>query len=213
MLFDEFSKNMDKASNLFDEGRYDDAIFIGKQLLEDADVKESDNLCVIVCDLIVYVYSKKNIEKDPIPNSYVYKEIHKYLKILFESYDNLDSEEQAHFRESTKPRFHHLRPMLSLMEEGKPLSEYNPEYEEKKKGGCFIATAVYGSYSAPEVKILRNYRDEVLLKTKIGKLFVDFYYLISPKFVKLIDNKVKIKTFLKDALIDPLVRYLSKKWK
>ncbi len=79
-----------------------------------------------------------------------------------------------------------------------------------KKSGCFIATCVYGSYSAPEVKILKNFRDQVLLKNHAGQLFVNLYYAISPKIVAFIDNKQKIKSILKNAIIDPLVIYLKK---
>jgi len=82
-----------------------------------------------------------------------------------------------------------------------------------KKGGCFIATCVYGSYSAPEVKVLRNFRDQVLLRNHAGQLFVRSYYAISPKIVLLINNKQKIKTILKNILIDPLVNYLKKNGK
>jgi len=41
---------------------------------------------------------------------------------------------------------------------------------------CFIATAVYGNESAPEVETLREIRDNVLMKDKLGKKFVEFYY-------------------------------------
>lgn len=44
---------------------------------------------------------------------------------------------------------------------------------------CFIATALYGPQSN-EVEILRYFRDEHLLKTRIGKLFVKCYYQMSP---------------------------------
>ena len=55
-----------------------------------------------------------------------------------------------------------------------------------KSSGCFIATAVYGSYGAPEVIILRNFRDKVLLSTRIGKYFVRLYYIISPSISQFI---------------------------
>ena len=47
-------------------------------------------------------------------------------------------------------------------------------------GGCFIATAAYGSYLDPHVMVLREFRDKVLLKNKLGKMFVAFYYKNSP---------------------------------
>lgn len=40
------------------------------------------------------------------------------------------------------------------------------------KEGCFIATYVYDSYDNENVLILRNFRDEVLLKTFTGRKFV-----------------------------------------
>ena len=51
-------------------------------------------------------------------------------------------------------------------------------------GGCYIATAVYGSYDCPEVWTLRRYRDERLLKTTLGRIFVKIYYATSPTIVK-----------------------------
>lgn len=52
--------------------------------------------------------------------------------------------------------------------------------QKQKAGSCFVATAVYGSYDAPQVKTLRIYRDEVLELSKIGRLFIRFYYRIAP---------------------------------
>lgn len=52
--------------------------------------------------------------------------------------------------------------------------------QKQKSGRCFVATAVYGSYDAPEVKILRVFRDQVLEPSRMGRLFIHFYYRIGP---------------------------------
>lgn len=45
---------------------------------------------------------------------------------------------------------------------------------------CFIATAVYGDPSCYQVRELRKYRDETLLKSILGRAFVKTYYKVSP---------------------------------
>lgn len=51
-------------------------------------------------------------------------------------------------------------------------------------GGCYVATAVYGSYDCPEVWTLRRFRDYTLAKTWYGRAFIHTYYAISPALVK-----------------------------
>ena len=51
-------------------------------------------------------------------------------------------------------------------------------------GGCLIATAAFGSEIAPQVQLLREIRDDVVLQTKFGSIFMtgfnQFYYSFSP---------------------------------
>ncbi|HZS37776.1 MAG TPA: CFI-box-CTERM domain-containing protein [Polyangia bacterium] len=47
-------------------------------------------------------------------------------------------------------------------------------------GFCFVATAAFGSYESRYVKVLRDFRDDVLMETEEGRAFVDWYYAHSP---------------------------------
>lgn len=55
---------------------------------------------------------------------------------------------------------------------------------DDNKDACYIATCVYGSYDCPEVLVLRWYRDNVLKRSKHGRLFIRLYYAISPHVVR-----------------------------
>lgn len=58
------------------------------------------------------------------------------------------------------------------------------ETKPEKSGGCYIATAVYGSYDAPQVWVLRRWRDNFLSRYTLGRLFIKAYYRWSPQIVK-----------------------------
>lgn len=60
-----------------------------------------------------------------------------------------------------------------------------PAKAPAKRGGCYVATAVYGSYDCPEVWVLRRWRDAVLLRSGPGRGLVRLYYAISPALVEL----------------------------
>jgi hypothetical protein len=55
--------------------------------------------------------------------------------------------------------------------------------------GCYVATCVYGSYDCPEVWTLRRFRDNELSSSWLGRLFIRFYYAVSPKIVELFGGK------------------------
>ena len=70
--------------------------------------------------------------------------------------------------------------------------------------GCFIATAAYGSWLAPEVVLLRSFRDQYLLTNPPGQWFVDTYYRYSPPIAALIETSPELAAVTR-ALLAPLV--------
>lgn len=86
----------------------------------------------------------------------------------------------------------------------------NVPSSESKSGGCYIATAVYGSYDCPEVWTLRRFRDDSLAKSMRGRLFIRLYYTVSPTLVKLFGSTAWFQQFWRDRL-DKIVKELQKK--
>ena len=66
--------------------------------------------------------------------------------------------------------------------------------------GCYIATAIYGSYDCPQVWTLRRYRDNKLAKSWYGRAFIQCYYIMSPLFVRWFGNKKWFQSFWRQKL-------------
>lgn len=73
-----------------------------------------------------------------------------------------------------------------------------------KSEGCFIATAAYGFYSAPQVQALRDFRDRYLMTNAPGRAFVDWYYRYGPRGAHFINAHPFLKPLVRIALF-PLV--------
>jgi len=72
-------------------------------------------------------------------------------------------------------------------------------------GGCFIATAAYGTPTAKEIDVLREFRDVVLIKSTIGSEFVALYYRFSPPVAEFIAGHELLRTLVRELLVDPIV--------
>ena len=75
-------------------------------------------------------------------------------------------------------------------------------------GGCYVATAVYGSYDCPQVWTLRRFRDFTLAETWYGRAFIRTYYAISPTLVKWFGHTAWFKNMWKGTL-DRMVKNLN----
>ncbi|MFH1672120.1 MAG: CFI-box-CTERM domain-containing protein [Pseudomonadota bacterium] len=73
-------------------------------------------------------------------------------------------------------------------------------------GGCFIATAAFGSYMEPHVQLLRDFRDLHLLSNTPGRWFVRTYYRYGPIAAHYINNNPYWKPVVRVALM-PLVGF------
>ena len=115
-----------------------------------------------------------------------------------------------------------------LLELRAPLAEMNKSIEESRRaanrqnnysysrpasvsrGGCYIATCVYGSYDCPSVWVLRRYRDDVLAVSLFGRWFIRVYYAVSPFVVKAFGRTKWFQKFWK-GILDRKVKLLQLK--
>jgi hypothetical protein len=106
--------------------------------------------------------------------------------------------------------------LVSFSFEAPRASEIAKEYEKEPDLGaclsdsaCFIATACYGTSRAPELDVLRKFRDEVLMKSGPGRWFVKTYYRVSPPMAIWLWRHERARTIVREGLITPLVRMLK----
>lgn len=72
------------------------------------------------------------------------------------------------------------------------------------KGGCFIATAAFGQYGADQVRLLRRFRDEVLMTHAPGRAFVAWYYRHSPRAAAALEAHPGLKPLAR-AMLLPII--------
>jgi hypothetical protein len=75
--------------------------------------------------------------------------------------------------------------------------------------GCYIATMAYGNYDHPQVIALRNFRDEFLKKSVLGRRFIRLYYKYSPALVEKLRDKPKTNKMIR-TLLDQLIKTIRK---
>jgi hypothetical protein len=77
-----------------------------------------------------------------------------------------------------------------------------------KDDNCFIATAAYGSPLAPQVQLLREFRDRYLLPFATGRAFVKIYYSVSPPVAELIAGSEILRTIVRAGLV-PIIGWAA----
>ncbi len=95
------------------------------------------------------------------------------------------------------------RPSLTDLD-GTPWGGYGHPTEKD----CFIATAAYGTDTAKEIDILREFRDKILLHNSLGARFIFVYYEIHRPIADFISQHEVLRTAVRIGFVDPIVRIL-----
>jgi len=86
-------------------------------------------------------------------------------------------------------------------------------YTEQGYGGqsadCFIASAACGTSDHTDVIALRNFRDDYLCTTAIGRAFVRVYYATSPPLARWISRDARRQRIVRRTLIQPASRLVQ----
>lgn len=148
-------------------------------------------LCVEKC-----VYRKKKTGVTPDSKTGAYTDFFTVVSV------------QGEDRNLTVGKYDEYSALIRQLDAARPIAAINRE-PYKKKNGCYIATAVYGDYSAPEVMVLRRYRDEVLYRKSVGRLFIRIYYFLSPPIAKRLVNMKTLNGTVK-KILNRIVDYIQR---
>ena len=78
--------------------------------------------------------------------------------------------------------------------------------------GCFISTAAYGSSSHPDVQLLREFRDQVLMRNALGRELVNFYYRHSTELACIVEESPGLQLAIR-GILKPVVLAITHPWK
>lgn len=81
------------------------------------------------------------------------------------------------------------------------------QFMKVSKPACYLVSCVYGGDST-EVEIMREFRDDVLLKSLVFRPMVAIYYALSPLIAKTLGQVPWFNNMLR-RMIQPLVSYAS----
>jgi len=81
---------------------------------------------------------------------------------------------------------------------------------QSSSSDCYIATAVYGDCGHENVITFRNFRDNVLLHSTVGKSIVDMYYQISPPLARRLYRCSGLSTILRKIVFDRIALKIEK---
>lgn len=86
---------------------------------------------------------------------------------------------------------------------------FGPEGDDKLQDSCFIATASFGTPHHQKIDVLRDFRDDFLLKNVLGQQLTQFYYRFSPPVANWVEKKEYRQNLVLILFILPLVELVD----
>jgi DNA-directed RNA polymerase subunit RPC12/RpoP len=75
--------------------------------------------------------------------------------------------------------------------------------------GCFVATATYGDEDIIEVQLLRAFRDTVLRRSLMGRVFIWIYYKMAP-YPAWVVERVRLLRYLARLVLDGIISTIER---
>ncbi|TFW10568.1 hypothetical protein E4K72_00195 [Oxalobacteraceae bacterium OM1] len=95
-----------------------------------------------------------------------------------------------------------------LNEYAEKLQCIDPDYVApdpvRQQPGCFVVTATMGDSNHPNVVLLRQLRDDVIARTRLGRAFIAWYYRHGPKAARVIARAAWRKKVAFLMIVQPL---------
>lgn len=150
---------------------------------------------------------------------YINKELAKHNLPLYESEDEMFIEiiqgdrSDAEFMRDLRKAEYHMDQMKKAQADRERQARATAQpssssSQSSSSGGCYVATAAYGSYDCPEVWVLRRFRDDYLAQSGPGRAFIKTYYAVSPTAVKILSPYTWFNNGVRNIL-DKWVRKLK----
>jgi predicted amidophosphoribosyltransferase len=206
--------HVERGAELKREGRKVEAVAEAKKALAVEETPEGRFfICAVIVatqgDILKEKYLHKYGDLDHFPKEVIesgeFQDILKHGKQALEELNKCSSTIRQQIESDPKNNVDGIR--HTVEEFSKEANNPNPPagYASEKKGGCFIATAVYGSDTMPDVVLLREFRDTILVRSRLGRMIVNTYYYLSPPLARVISTKLLFRNLVRKFFIQPIV--------
>jgi len=110
------------------------------------------------------------------------------------------------------PAYSDILASVNVSSENSNNSFSNTEFKKHTKKPCFIATTVFENVDAPEIILLRLFRDNYLLQTWQGRIVVYIYERVGPTAAYLIGKLNFTRRIIKKVLLAFIVPFIIKRF-